>query len=117
MKERAFLLTQLELRAHPSWHDILELYRTALTEIVNNDDPDVAKRMLEEAHSKSVAEIADHQKLLDYVNWFEVTKENSDDTTHFGNYFQTAKSMEKAEADPKHPNPIRANLLQIESQL
>ena len=117
LKERTFLLTQLELRAHPSWHSILELYRSALTALVNDDHPDVARAILEEAHRKSIAEMADHQKLLDYANWFEVTKENSDDTTHFGNYFNTARSMEKAEADPTHPNPIRANLLQIESQL
>jgi hypothetical protein len=117
LKERSFLLTQLELRSHPSWHDILELYRTALVQLIDNDEPDVARRMLEEAHAKSVVEIANHQKLLDYMNWFEVTKDNADNTTHFGTYFQTAKSMEKAEADPTHPNPIRANLLQIESQL
>jgi hypothetical protein len=117
LKERIFLLTQLELRAHPSWHSILELYRSALTALVDDNHPDVARGLLEEAHRRSVAEMANHQKLLDYVNWFEVTKDNSEGTTRFGTYFDTAKSMEKVEADPTHPNPIRANLLEIESQL
>ena len=60
--------------------------------------------------------MAEHQKLVDYMNWFEVTKDYAD-PTHFGNYFSTAKEMEQVEADPAHPNPIRANLLQIESEL
>jgi len=58
-----------------------------------------------------------HQKLLDYVNWFEVTKDFEDGPSHFEIYFTTAKEMERVEADPAHRNPIRANLLQIESEL
>jgi hypothetical protein len=117
LKERIFLLTQLELRAHPSWHSILELYRSALTALVNGNHPDEAKGMLEEARRQSLAENAYHQKLLDYINWFEVTKNYEDNTSRFENYFSTAKDMERIEADPAHPNPIRANLLQIESEL
>jgi hypothetical protein len=116
LQERIFVLTDLELRAHPSWHSILELYRSALSALVNDDNPDQATSLLQEAHRQRVAETDDHQKLLDYVNWFEVTKDY-DDTSRFGNYFTTAREMERIEADPAHPNPIRANLLQIESQL
>jgi hypothetical protein len=116
LQERIFVLTELELRAHPSWHSILELYRSALAALVNDDNPDQAKSLLQEAHRQRVAETDYHQKLLDYINWFEVTK-NYDDTSHFGSYFITAEEMERVQADPAHPNPIRANLLQIESQL
>jgi len=116
LRERIFLLTELELRAHPSWHAILELYRSALTALVNDNNPDQAKQLLQEAHRGRIAETDYHQKLLDYVNWFEVTKDY-DDTSRFGAYFNTAREMERVEADPAHPNPIRANLLQIESEL
>jgi len=117
LQERISLLTELELRAHPSWHAILELYRSALTALVNDNHPDQAKQLLREAHRRRVAEMAYHQKLLDYVNWFEVTKDYPGNTSPFSAYFVTAKEMERIQADPAHPNPIRANLLQIESEL
>jgi hypothetical protein len=116
LQERNLVLTELELRAHPSWHSILELYRSALTALVNNK-PDQAKTLFQEAHRERIAEAAYHQKLLDYINWFEVTKDDSDSTSRFSTYFSTAGEMEKVEADPAHPNPIRASLLQIESEL
>jgi hypothetical protein len=117
LHERIFLLTALEIRAHPSWHSILELYRSALAALVTDNNPDEAKKLFEEAHRQRVAEGAYHQKLLDYINWFEVTKDYADNTSPFSTYFTTAKEMERVEADPAHPNPIRANLLQIESEL
>jgi hypothetical protein len=117
LQERLFVLTGLELRAHPSWHSILELYRSALTALVKDNHPDEAKNLLQEAHRQRVAEMANHQKLFDYINWFEVTKDYSGATSPFDSYFTTAKEMERIEADPAHPNPIRASLLQIESEL
>jgi len=117
LQERGFLLTELELRAHPSWHSILELYRSALTALVADHNPDQVKSLLEEAHRRQIDETALHQKLLDYINWFEVTKDCDDNTSHFETYFTTAKEMERVEADPAHPNLIRANLIQIESEL
>lgn len=117
LQERIFLLTELELRAHPSWHSVLELYRSALAAMVSDAHPGQAKRLLQEAHLRRLAETADHQKLLDYINWFEVTKDEAGDTSRFRAYFTTAQEMERVEADPAHPNPIRANLLQIESEL
>jgi hypothetical protein len=117
LHERIFVLTELELRAHPSWHSILEVYRSALTALVNDSNPDQAKSLLAEAHRQRIAETAYHQKLLDYVNWFEVTKDYADNTSHFNTYFTTAQEMERVEADPVHRNPIRAKLLQVESEL
>jgi len=116
LQEKMFTLTQLEIRAHPSWRWIVELYRYGLNAIINDPDQVDAKSILDEARQRRLAEIAHHQKLIDYVNWFEVTKDY-DDTSRFGDYFTTAKEMERIEADPAHPNPIRANLLQIESEL
>ncbi len=116
LHERIFVLTELELRAHPSWHDVLETYRAALTALVTDNNAAKATELFQKAHKLRVAEVAYHQKLVDYVNWFEVTK-NYGDPPHFQNYFDTAEEMERIEADPKHPNPIRANLLQIESEL
>jgi len=117
LQERVYVLTELELRAHPSWSPIIELYCSAITALIKDNKVDFANQLLQTAHQKQLAEIDHHQKLLDYANWFEVTKDYNDDTTHFGNYFDTAKEMERAQADPAHPNPIRANLLQIESEL
>jgi hypothetical protein len=117
LDQRILILTQLESRAHPSWHNILELYRAALTALGRDNRPDLAAKLLQEAHRQRVTETAYHQKLFDYVNWFEVTKDDSDSTTHFKSYFSTAKEMDRIQADPAHPNPIRADLLQIESEL
>jgi hypothetical protein len=117
VREKIFTLTELELRAHPSWHSILETYRAALTALVFDDNPGQAKKLFQQAYRLRVAETAYHQKLLDYINWFEVTKDYADNASRFGGYFTTAREMERVEADPKHPNPIRANLLQIESEL
>ena len=117
LEEKVYFLTELELRAHPSWNPILELYRNALTAVVKNNNPEEAQKLLQEAQQMRQAEVENHQKLLDYINWFEVTKDYSDNTTHFGNYFSTAKEMEQVQADPAHPNRIRASLLQIESEL
>jgi len=117
LDEKVYFLTELELRAHPSWNPILELYRNALTAVVKNNNPEEAQKLLQEAQQMRQAEVENHQKLLDYINWFEVTKDYSDNTTHFGNYFSTAKEMEQVQADPAHPNRIRASLLQIESEL
>jgi hypothetical protein len=116
LEERIYLLTELELRAHPSWNPIIELERSALTALVKENHVDAAQKLLQQAHAAFDAEVQNHQKLLDYINWFEVTR-NTGDTTHFGDYFTTAKEMERVEADPAHPNRIRASLLQIESQL
>jgi hypothetical protein len=117
LQERIFVLTELELRAHPSWHSILETYRSALTALVHDNHPDQAKILFQEAHRLRVVETAYHQKLLDYINWFAVTKDYAGNTSRFRAYFTTAQEMERVEADPSHPNPIRANLLQIESEL
>ena len=117
IQERIYLLTELELRAHPSWNPILELDRSALTMLIKDNQVDQAQKFLQEARRREVAEVDHHQKLLDYINWFEVTKDYAGDATRFGAYFSTAKEMERVQADPAHPNPIRANLLQIESEL
>lgn len=111
-------LTALELRAHPSWHPILELYRSGLSLLTDGPDQVAgAKKLIQEAHRQRVAEIAYRQKLADYVNWFEVTRDYGGNSTHFGSYFSTAHEMERVQADPAHPNPIRVSLLQIESEL
>ncbi len=117
LQHKLFDLTALELRAHPSWRPILATYRFGLSALINNKTADEANKLLRQAHAQRVAETAYHQKLLDYVNWFEVTKDYAGNTSRFDSYFSTAQEMERVEADPKHPNPIRANLLQIESQL
>jgi hypothetical protein len=117
VQERINLLTALELRAHSSWHSILEAYRTALVALMDDDNAGVARRQLAEAHALREAEITNHQKLVDYLNWFEVTRDFGNTTSRFNGYFATARRLEQVVADPTHPNPIRASLLQVESQL
>ena len=115
--ERINVLTALELRTHPSWHATLEAYRAGLTALVNDEDADEAPRLLAEAHALREGEIASHQKLVDYLNWFEVTRDYGATSGRFDRYFATAKQLEATVADPAHPNPIRTNLLHIESRL
>jgi hypothetical protein len=117
IQERIYLLTELELRAHPSWNPVIEMERSALTLLVKDNQVDNAQKLLTAAQKRIADETAEHQRLADYVNWFEVTKNFEGNTSHFATYFATAKEMERVEADPEHPNPIRANLLQIESEL
>ena len=110
LQERIEVLTALELRAYPSWHSILEAYRAALVYLMENDDANQSRKLLAEAHGLREAEIANHQKLVDYLNWFEVTRDYGETTSRFNSYFATAKRMERVEADPTHPNPIRRDL-------
>ena len=119
VQQKVLDLTGLELRAHPSWSPILELYRFGLSALIDNKNLnlDQAKKFIMEAQRRRIAEMGDHQKLLDYVNWFEVTKDYSGNISRFSSYFSTAQQMEQVQADPDHPNPIRADLLHIESQL
>jgi hypothetical protein len=116
LRQKIFDLTNLELRAHPSWRPIIALYRFGLTALINDAKPDAAVKFIQQAHDLRAAEMDDHQKLVDYLNWYEVTKSN-DGLSRFQSYFTTAQEMEKAQADPSHPNPIRAAVLQVESQL
>ena len=117
VQERINVLTALELRAHAGWRSTLEAYRAALAAFASDDDADRAPRLLAEAHALQEAEIANHQKLVDYVNWFEVTRDFGTNTSRFDRYLATAKKLESVVADPAHPNPIRTNLLHVESQL
>lgn len=110
-------LTNLEMRAHPSWHDTLEAYRAALTALLTDKDPAKAQKWMVQARTLRNLEMTNHQKLVDYVNWFEVTRDYPGTTSRFSSYFTTAQELEKVQADPKHPNAIRADLLHVESQL
>jgi hypothetical protein len=117
VQERINVLTALELRTHPSWRATLEAYRSALATLLDADNSDQAPRLLAEAHALQQAELVNHQKLVDYINWFEVTRDFGPAPSRFENYFLTAKQLDSALADPTHPNPIRADLLKVESHL
>jgi hypothetical protein len=117
LQQKIYDLTELELRAHPSWHPTLELYRSALAELIKDKNAVQAQKLFLQAREVRVAEMADHQKLVDYINWFEVTRDYPGVTTHFETYFKTAHELEQAEANPAHPNPIREDVLHVESQL
>lgn len=115
LQERVLVLTQLELRAHPGWQPILEVYRLGLATLAEGKDPEKAKALLQKAHDLQATETEYHQKLIDYTNWFEVTHDYGE-PTHFHSYFTTAEEMKRAEA-PSNTNPIRASLLEMESKL
>lgn len=117
LKQKIFDLTNLELRAHPSWRPILKLYRFGLTSLIGNVDHAKGRKMITDANEQQVAEMDFHQKLTDYMNWFEVTRDYAGNSSQFRSYFWTAQQMERIEADPAHPNPIRTSLLRVESQL
>ena len=117
LQKKIYELTALELRAHVSWRPIIALYRFALTDLATSANPEKAKGMIAQAHALRAAEIDNRGKLLDYMNWFEVTKDYVGNTTRFSVYFSAAQEIEQAEADPAHSNPIRADLQHAESQL
>jgi hypothetical protein len=117
VKDRIYILTALELRAHPGWHDVLEHYRAALTGVLEGSDGTATRQLFARARHEREMEAQYHGKLLDYLNWYEVTKDEKQGVSRFEPYFATAHAMERTEGDPQHPNPIRANLLQVESQL
>ena len=116
LQKKVFDLTALELRAHPSWRPILALYRFGLTAEINNNPTEAQGYFVEAQHRRRV-EADYHQKLTDYVNWFEVTKNFKGRGPHYESYFSTAREMKEMQADPARPNPIRADLLHVESQL
>ena len=109
-------LTGLQLRVHPSWQPIVQDYRFGLTALLRDKDPSHAAKFIADAHARRSAEMAYHEKLVDYANWFEVTQSTTFEKTHFDSYFRTAQLLDKAEADPAHPNPIRDHLLKVEAQ-
>ena len=116
MAQKIDQLTQLERHAHPGWHSTLEAYRAALASLLRGDE-EWAPRQLAEAHALHDAEIANHQKLVDYLNWFEVTRDFGGDSSRFARYMATSKQLEAAAPDPAHPSPLRTKLQHIESQL
>jgi hypothetical protein len=116
LQKKVFDLTALELRVHPSWRPIFALYRFGLVALIGNR-PDQAQKYFTEAQRQRTAETAYHEKLTDYVNWFEVTRDYAGHTSRFNSYFSTARALERAQADPNRPNSIRADLIQVESQL
>jgi len=111
--QKTRVLINLELRAHVSWRPIIALYRFALAGYIANKDPVQTQQLFEEAHQRREAEIANHQKIIDYVNWFQVTHDDNS-TSHFSSYFSLADELDRAQAT--RPNPIRTSLLQVESQ-
>ena len=114
---KIFELTALELRAHPSWRPVIALYRFGLTALINDKDPkEHATPFLHEANAQRALEMDFHQKLIDYINWFEVTQDSAMESSHFQSYFRTTQEIDQAVVDPTHPNPLRARLLKVEAQ-
>jgi hypothetical protein len=115
LQQKLIDLTELELRAHPSWHPILEFYRSGLSTLIHLKNPGEAQKLISQAHNLRAAEVANRQKLVDYVNWFEVTRDYPGTPSRFSTYFATAQQLEQLQADPAHPNLIRAHLLSLET--
>jgi len=116
INDKVLQLSALQLRVHPSWQPIIELYRFGLTALIRDNDPTRAAQYIHEAHVRRAAEMDFHNQLTDYVNWYEVTQNAPTEASHFRSYFQAAQELDKVQADPEHPNPIRANLLKVESE-
>jgi len=116
LQKKIFDLTALELRAHPDWRPIFALYRYGLSAVVTGH-LDQAQKYLQQAEHQRAEEAAYHAKLVDYINWFEVTKDLTGQSSEFKSYFSTAREMEQIQADPAHPNPLRTDLNKAESAL
>jgi len=116
VNQKILQLSSLQLRVHPSWQPIIELYRFGLTAFIRDNDPKRAADYIHQAHMRRAAEMDFHSQLTDYVNWYEVTQNAPTEASHFRSYFQAAQELDKVEADHEHPNPIRADLLKVESE-
>jgi hypothetical protein len=116
LQKKIFDLTSLELRLNQGWRPVAQLYRYGLSALLNHDAKH-AQDLIAQAQGRRAGEIHYHQKLVDYINWFEVTKDYLGNNSRFRAYFSTVREMEQVEADPVHPNPIRASLIQVESKL
>ena len=66
-------------------------------------------KFLMAAKQRRAMEMDYHQKLVDYMNWFEVTKNYAGDTSYFHSYFTTAQAMERvpgrSRSPESHPGP------------
>jgi hypothetical protein len=113
---KIFQLTALELRAHPGWQPVIELYRFGLAALLHDPTSQQAVQYLHEARVRRIGEMTQHQNLLDYMNWYEVTQNTPIQASHFRDYFRTAQELDKIEPDPAHPNPLRADLLKVEAK-
>ncbi len=109
-------LTALQLRVHPSWQPVIELYRFGLTALARDNDPKRATAYIHQAHVQRATEMDLRGKLLDYANWFEVTQNLPPTVSPFQSYFQVARELDRAQGDPQRPNPVRADLLKVESE-
>jgi len=109
-------LTQLERHAHPGWNPTLEAYRAGLYVLLQDNDAR-GPRLLAEARALRDAQMANHRKLVDYLNWFEVTHDLGNDGTRFGHYIAVSKELESASPDPAHTSPLRETLQHVQSQL
>ena len=116
IRKKILELTELELRAHISWRPIIALYRFGLTALISDKDPTHAPQFFKQAIQQRAAEMENHQQLVDYANWYEVTQIAPLETSNFQSYFRVADQLDKAEPDPAHPNPLRARLLKVEAQ-
>jgi hypothetical protein len=114
LSQKVLILTNLELRAHVSWRPIISCYRFALAGLISGQDPARTQLLFAEARRRHETEIALHPKIIDYINWYEVTHYDHS-PTRFASYFSVADQLEHAEAP--RPNPIRASLLRVEAQL
>ncbi len=113
MQDEYTQLTGLQARAHPSWQEAVSAYRQAVFAWLQNAKPDTMTEILTKARGLADEQVAEHQRLTDYLNWFEVT--HSYGRPQFQKYFQSVQEADKTNSDK--PDPLRDNLLNFEKNL
>jgi hypothetical protein len=73
MREFAVRIFNLEFRSHPLFQPVLEEYRNIATQLARRPQARVAEKIRELQETRAQL-VERSQKIVDYLNWFEVTQ-------------------------------------------
>jgi hypothetical protein len=81
MRECTVRLFNLEFRAHPLFHPLLEEYRNIVTRLASKPKAPVSSKIQELENTRMLL-VERSRKIADYLNWFEVTQIDEVETPH-----------------------------------
>jgi hypothetical protein len=82
MRECTVRLFNLEFRAHPLFHPLLEEYRNIATRLASKPKAPVSSKIQELENTRMLL-VERSRKIADYLNWFEVTQLDEAENPHY----------------------------------
>jgi len=82
MRECTVRLFNLEFRAHPLFHPLLEEYRNIVTRLASKPKAPVSSKIQELENTRMLL-VERSRKIADYLNWFEVTQLDEAENPHY----------------------------------